>query len=38
VAAGIDVHEIRREQQSLEEVFLAMSATFENSGGGQHAA
>jgi ABC-2 type transport system ATP-binding protein len=38
VAAGIDVHEIRRDQQSLEEVFLAMSATFENSGGGQHAA
>jgi ABC-2 type transport system ATP-binding protein len=32
--AGIDVHELRREERSLEEVFMAMSADYRNGQGG----
>jgi len=35
--AGIDVHELRREERSLEEVFIAMSADHLNRPGGSHA-
>jgi ABC-2 type transport system ATP-binding protein len=38
VGAGIDVHELRRDERSLEEVFLAMSAAYEGETGGRHAA
>jgi ABC-2 type transport system ATP-binding protein len=31
--AGIDVHELRREERSLEDVFLAMSAAHQEGGG-----
>jgi ABC-type multidrug transport system ATPase subunit len=31
--AGVDVHELRRDERSLEDVFLAMSAAYEDGGG-----
>jgi ABC-2 type transport system ATP-binding protein len=38
VGAGIEVHELRRDERSLEEVFLAMSAAYEDETGGRHVA
>jgi ABC-type multidrug transport system ATPase subunit len=35
--AGVDVHELRREERSLEEVFMAMSADHGNGRGGSNA-
>jgi ABC-2 type transport system ATP-binding protein len=33
--AGVEVHELRREERSLEEVFLTMSAAYGGRGGGR---
>ena len=30
--AGVDVHELRRAERSLEDVFLAMSAAYQEGG------
>ncbi|MBO0743494.1 MAG: ABC transporter ATP-binding protein [Candidatus Dormibacteraeota bacterium] len=37
VLAGIDVHELRADERSLEEVFMAMSAEFDAPGRDEHA-
>jgi ABC-2 type transport system ATP-binding protein len=37
MTAGIDVHELRHDERSLEEVFLAMSAAYEDRKGGPRA-
>jgi ABC-type multidrug transport system ATPase subunit len=34
--AGVDVHELRRDERSLEEVFMAMSADYANGREGSH--
>ena len=36
--AGVDVYELRRDERSLEDVFLAMSAAYHQEGGGQDGA
>jgi len=37
VIAGVEVHELRREERSLEEAFMAMSATYAGTRGGSDA-
>ena len=37
VLAGVEVHELRREERSLEEAFMAMSATYAGTRGGSDA-